>query len=250
MKRTLSLIVCTTIMTVCALGQVARAQETKPAPAAPKAAEPGKPADKAAEPGKAEPKPAAPAANPEQKDSAMEKFVYVKVATTQGDFYLELNNEKAPISVKNFMDYVDKKFYDGTIFHRVIGNFMIQGGGMTEDMKEKPTEKPIKNEWNNGLKNIRGAVSMARTQVADSATSQFFVNVVDNPFLDQARDGAGYAVFGRVVSGMDTVDKIKSVKTGTKGAHQNVPLTPVKITSITRSTAAEAMKGEAAGDKR
>jgi peptidyl-prolyl cis-trans isomerase A (cyclophilin A) len=250
MKRTLSLIVSTTIMTVCALSPMALAQESKPAADAPKAIEPAKPTDKPADQKAAEPKPANPAAPGEQKDAIMEKFVYVKVATNQGDFYMELNNEKAPISVKNFLDYVDQKFYDGTIFHRVIGNFMIQGGGFTEGMKEKTAGKPIKNEWSNGLKNIRGAVSMARTQVADSATSQFFVNVVDNPFLDQPRDGAGYAVFARVVSGMDVLDKIKNVKTGAKGGHQNVPLTDVKITSITRTTAAEAMKGEATGEKR
>lgn len=240
MKLTLSLIVTLTIMTVCALADVARAQETKPVEA-PKATQPEtKPAEKPADAQPAKTDAAQPA---DKKDQPMEKFVYVKVSTSMGEIFLELNNEKAPISVKNFLGYVNSKFYDNTIFHRVISTFMIQCGGFTEDMRQKPTEKPIKNEWQNGLKNIRGSVSMARTPVADSATSQFFINVVDNGFLDTPRDGAAYAVFGRVVNGMDVVDKIKGVKTGAKGGHQDVPLEPVKISSVTVVTSEEAMKG-------
>ena len=132
-------------------------------------------------------------------------------------------------------EYVNSKFYDGLVFHRVIPGFMIQGGGMTSDMKEKETRSPIKIESDNGLKNTRGTLAMARTQVPDSATSQFFINLVDNPFLDfkaKTVAGYGYAVFGKVTKGMDVVDKIAKVQTGTKGFHQDVPLTPVTIKSI------------------
>lgn len=167
---------------------------------------------------------------------------YVNLSTSKGDILLELNGEKAPISTANFLSYVDDKHYDGLIFHRVIPNFMIQGGGFTPDMKERDVKAPIKNEWKNGLKNSRGAIAMARTQVHDSATSQFFINVVDNPFLDQPRDGAAYAVFGQVVAGMDTVDAIREVPTGNKGMHQNVPTEAVVINSATRIDEAEAKK--------
>ncbi len=160
---------------------------------------------------------------------------YVKLATSMGDMVLEIDGEKAPISAKNFMSYVDAKYYDGTIFHRVIDGFMVQGGGFTPDMQQKKTEKPIKNEWQNGLKNVKGSIAMARTQVADSATSQFFINVANNSFLDQPNDGAAYAVFGKVVSGLDVVEKIRKVKTGNKGMHGDVPVTPVVITSATRT---------------
>jgi peptidyl-prolyl cis-trans isomerase A (cyclophilin A) len=158
----------------------------------------------------------------------------VKLTTSKGDIVIELDAIKAPISTANFLSYVDKKHYDGTIFHRVIDNFMIQGGGFTPDMRQKATGKPIKNEWTNGLKNVRGSLAMARTAVADSATSQFFINVKDNGFLDQPNDGAAYAVFGKVVSGMDVIDQIRAVRTGNKGGHGDVPHEPIVITSATR----------------
>lgn len=166
-------------------------------------------------------------------------LVYVKMATTLGDITLELNRQKAPISTDNFLKYVDKKFYDGLIFHRVIPTFMIQGGGFTPDMTQKRGEAPIKNEWQNGLKNVRGSIAMARTSDPDSATSQFFINVKDNSFLDEPRGGAAYAVFGKVVEGMDTVDKIKDVPTTTKAPYENVPETPVVIKSARRLTPEE-----------
>lgn len=155
----------------------------------------------------------------------------VRLETSMGDIVLELEPQKAPKTVANFEQYVKTGFYDGTVFHRVIDNFMIQGGGMLPDMTEKPTLSPIPLESRNGLKNARGTVAMARTNVPDSATAQFFINVRDNAFLDAANsaDGTGYAVFGHVISGMDVVDKIKQVKTATRGMNQNVPLTPVVI---------------------
>ena len=157
----------------------------------------------------------------------------VKLATSMGDIVLELDREKAPKTVENFVQYVKAGHYDGTIFHRVIDGFMIQGGGMEPSMKEKATRPPIPLESRNGLVNARGTVAMARTMVPDSATAQFFINVKDNAFLDQAnsRDGNGYAVFAKVVDGMDVVDKIKSVKTANAGVHQNVPVEPVLILS-------------------
>lgn len=161
--------------------------------------------------------------------------VYVKMATTLGDFVLELNREKAPITVENFLTYVDEGFYDGTIFHRVIPTFVIQGGGFDKDMKQKPTRAGIKNEWQNGLKNTRGTISMARQgNRPDSATSQFFISVKDNAALDIPRDGAGYAVFGKVVQGMDVVDKIKDVPTMRKDGHADVPAEPVIVNRVTR----------------
>jgi len=158
----------------------------------------------------------------------------VKLSTSLGDLVLDLDDEKAPLSVANFLQYVDDKHYDSTIFHRVISTFMIQGGGFTADMKQKAVRAPVKNEWRNGLKNVRGSVAMARTQVADSGTSQFFINTADNDFLDQSRDGAAYAVFGKVSSGLEVVEQIKAVKTGSKGGHSDVPMTAVVITSVTR----------------
>lgn len=159
----------------------------------------------------------------------------VRLATSAGDIVLELDREKAPKTVDNFVQYVKAGHYDGTIFHRVIPTFMIQGGGMKPDMSEKPTRAPIPLESRNGLQNLRGAVAMARTSDPNSATSQFFINVADNAFLDQpnARDGNGYAVFGKVVDGMDVVDKIKAVPTKNAGPHQNVPETPVLIKKAT-----------------
>jgi cyclophilin family peptidyl-prolyl cis-trans isomerase len=162
-----------------------------------------------------------------------DSIVRVKFETTLGEIVLALDSEKAPVSTANFANYVKKGHYDGTIFHRVISNFMIQGGGFTPDMQQKRTDAPIKNEWKNGLKNVRGSISMARTSDPESATSQFFINVTDNDFLDKARDGAAYAVFGRVESGLDVVDKIRAVKTGTRQGMGDVPLDPVVINKAT-----------------
>jgi peptidyl-prolyl cis-trans isomerase A (cyclophilin A) len=159
----------------------------------------------------------------------------VLLATSEGDIVIELDRDKAPKTVDNFLQYVKAGHYNGTVFHRVIEGFMIQGGGMKPDLSEKPTRPPIPLESRNGLSNTRGTVAMARTGVPDSATAQFFINVVDNPFLDQprSRDGNGYAVFGKVVSGMDVVDKIRAVPTGNKGPFQNVPVKPVQINRAT-----------------
>ena len=159
----------------------------------------------------------------------------VLLSTSMGDIKIELYPDKAPVTVKNFIDYVKAGYYDGTIFHRVIPGFMIQGGGLTSDMQDKREgqKPPIKNESSNGLKNDNGTVAMARTSVPDSATSQFFINTKNNDFLnkDKAQDGVGYAVFGKVADGMDVVKKIEQVKTTTKGPHQNVPVDPVTIKS-------------------
>jgi peptidyl-prolyl cis-trans isomerase A (cyclophilin A) len=158
----------------------------------------------------------------------------VKFQTTLGDFTVELYPDKAPKTVENFLQYVNDKQYDGTVFHRVMDNFMVQGGGMTADMKEKPTRAPIVLEARNGLRNDRGSIAMARTANPNSATAQFFINVVDNQGLNAPQpDGYGYAVFGKVVAGMDVVDKIRLTPTGNKGMYQNVPLTPVTINSAT-----------------
>ena len=159
--------------------------------------------------------------------------------TSLGDITIELNAEKAPVTVENFLSYVDSGFYDGTIFHRVIPNFMIQGGGFTADMQQKQTKAPIKNEAKNGLKNERGTLSMARTSVVDSATSQFFLNVNDNAFLDHGARDYGYAVFAKVVDGMDVADKIVSVPTTSKAGHQDVPKEPVVIKRAYRKESAE-----------
>ena len=158
------------------------------------------------------------------------------IDTAMGSITLELDDEKAPATVANFVAYATSGFYNETIFHRVIDGFMIQGGGFTRDMNQKPTGKAIRNEAMNGLKNRRGTIAMARTMVVDSATSQFFINLVDNDFLDftaPTPQGFGYAVFGKVVDGMDIVDRIAKVKTGFAGSHQNVPEEPVLIRKIT-----------------
>ena len=152
----------------------------------------------------------------------------VRIETTKGDIVIELNEQKAPVSCKNFLQYVDEKYYDGTIFHRVIKDFMIQGGGMNSQMRQKPTKPPIINEAKNGLKNDRGTIAMARTSDPDSATSQFFINHADNDFLNFGARDAGYAVFGKVVEGMDVVDKIANVKTKAG----DVPNETVTINSI------------------
>ena len=158
----------------------------------------------------------------------------VKLSTTQGDIVIQLDAAKAPKTVANFLNYVKSGHYSGTIFHRVIDGFMIQGGGMTEDLREKPTNPPIPLESNNGLSNLRGTIAMARTSVPDSATAQFFINVKDNLFLNatgpSSRDG--YAVFGKVTKGMDVVDKIRTVNTTRKGPHGDVPVTPIIIKQV------------------
>ncbi len=156
--------------------------------------------------------------------------------TTKGKIVVELDDKAAPITVKNFLKYVDDKHYDGTIFHRVIPGFMVQTGGLTDDMREKQSREAIKNESTNGLQNRRGTLAMARTGEPDSATSQFFINVKDNSGLDRAnaQDAVGYAVFGRVTEGMDVVDAIVNSPTATRGGHENVPQTPIYIRSARR----------------
>jgi len=161
----------------------------------------------------------------------------VTLETDKGRIVLELYPDKAPATVKNFLAYVDDGHYNGTIFHRVIPNFMVQCGGMTVSMKEKPTKPPVKNEADNGLKNLRGTIAMARTQVPDSATAQFFINTVDNDFLNHKNktpQGWGYTVFGKVVEGMDVVDAIAKVKTGNRGGHQDVPVDTLMIITAER----------------
>ncbi len=180
------------------------------------------------------PKSPAPAKSPAPGASAA-KAPRVLMKTSLGEITIELYPDKAPITVKNFLDYVDAKFYDGTIFHRVIPGFMNQGGGFTADMQQKPTRAPIKNEAGNGLKNTVGTVAMARTGVVDSATAQFFINTADNAFLDhrdETAPGFGYAVFGKVVNGIDVVKKIAAVPTANKGGLQNVPVTAIVIESV------------------
>jgi peptidyl-prolyl cis-trans isomerase B (cyclophilin B) len=160
----------------------------------------------------------------------------VTMSTSLGDIRIELNAEKAPITTQNFVDYVSDRFYDGLIFHRVIPGFMIQGGGFDPQMKQKKTKSPIKNEATNGLKNTTGTIAMARTNVVDSATAQFFINVKDNDFLNHtspSADGFGYAVFGQVVEGMDIVRAIEKVGTSNRGMHQDVPVEAVIIQSMT-----------------
>ena len=157
------------------------------------------------------------------------------LSTNVGDITLELFADKAPITVKNFLAYVDAGFYDGTVFHRVIPDFMIQGGGFTSDMVQKQTNAPIKNEADNGLSNEPYTVAMARTSDINSATSQFFINLADNVFLDHGKRDFGYAVFAKVSQGTDIVDKIGEVKTGSQGGHRDVPLTPVTITKVRKT---------------
>ncbi len=156
----------------------------------------------------------------------------VRINTSLGEIVVELNSAKAPITVENFLFYVGRGFFDGTVFHRVIPNFMIQGGGFTSEMQQKSTAQPIINEANNGLSNLRGTIAMARTQVVNSATSQFFINLKDNFFLNyqnETSQGYGYCVFGKVIEGMNVVDAIAKVQTGSVGMHQDVPLKPVII---------------------
>ncbi len=159
----------------------------------------------------------------------------VRLTTSEGAILVQLDAAKSPITVANFMRYVKSGHFDGTLFHRVIPNFMIQGGGMDAQLREKPTQAPIALESRNGLTNVRGSLAMARTLLPDSATGQFFINLADNAFLDQAnaRDGQGYAVFGKVIEGMEVVDRIASAATGNKNGHANVPLTPITLLKVT-----------------
>ena len=161
---------------------------------------------------------------------------HILMTTTVGPITLELDADNAPKTVENFLSYVSNGFYDGTIFHRVINNFMVQGGGFTADMEQKATQAPIENEANNGLKNARGTIAMARTQDPHSATAQFFINVQDNDFLNHTGEnmqGWGYAVFGKVTEGEDVLDKIRCVQTGSQAGHQDVPVEPIIIESVT-----------------
>jgi peptidyl-prolyl cis-trans isomerase A (cyclophilin A) len=162
----------------------------------------------------------------------------VRFETSHGDFSVEVDEESAPVSAQNFLRYVDEGYYDGTIFHRVIPGFMVQGGGFTVDMGQKPGHAPIRNEADNGLRNLRGSLAMARTNDLHSATSQFFVNLVDNGFLDHRTGNFGYAVFGRVVGGIDVIDKIAKVKTGRRQGHDDVPAEPVLVKSARRTAVA------------
>jgi cyclophilin family peptidyl-prolyl cis-trans isomerase len=176
-----------------------------------------------------------PAAAEEKAKSGKSDRPRVAIKTSMGEIVLELDRKKAPLTVENFLQYAKDGFYSGTLFHRVIPGFMVQGGGMEPGMKKKPTRSPIKNEATNGLKNKTGTIAMARTSVVDSATAQFFINCADNSFLDH-RDtstrGYGYAVFGKVVEGMDVVRKIEKTPTGTKGPHRDVPVEDVLILSV------------------
>jgi cyclophilin family peptidyl-prolyl cis-trans isomerase len=155
----------------------------------------------------------------EEEEDEMKKIIIIE--TNKGNIEVELDFENAPITAENFLSYVESGHYEGTIFHRVMSNFMIQGGGFTPDGNQKDTMKPIKLESQNGLKNLRGTIAMARTNVPDSATSQFFINTKDNSFLDYAPGNPGYAVFGKVINGMEVVDEIEKVKTGNRGPHQD-----------------------------
>jgi len=180
--------------------------------------------------------PAAADSSTPSQGKSMSTSPRVKLQTNQGDIVIELNAEKAPNTVANFLNYVNSGFYDGTVFHRVINNFMIQGGGFEAGMKQKPTEAPVKNEADNGLKNNKYTIAMARTSDPHSATAQFFINVADNDFLNftaPTSNGWGYAVFGQVVEGTEVVDKIKTVRTGNKGFHQDVPVEDVVIEKAT-----------------
>ena len=161
---------------------------------------------------------------------------HILMTTTLGSMTLELDADNAPTTVENFLSYVSNSFYDGTIFHRVIDNFMIQGGGFTADLEQKAMQAPIENEANNGLQNTRGTIAMARTQDPHSATAQFFINVQDNDFLNhtgESMQGWGYAVFGKVTEGEDVLDKIRCVETGSQAGHQDVPVEPIIIDSVT-----------------
>jgi cyclophilin family peptidyl-prolyl cis-trans isomerase len=170
--------------------------------------------------------------------SAPAKEATVIMSTSLGEIHIELDSKSAPLTVENFLKYVDSKHYDGTIFHRIIGNFMVQGGGFKEtdgSFKKQPTSPPIKNESEKTPSNKRGTIAMARTSAPNSATAQFFINVVDNPFLDYPNNGGGYATFGKVVKGIEVVEKMRAVKTSSKNGMANVPTQTITIKSISRS---------------
>ncbi len=188
---------------------------------------------------------------PTQPPKASDTLKYVKVETSMGDFILELNETRAPITVRNFLSYVDKGFYNGTIFHRVEHNFVIQGGGYTPDMKLKPTEKPIKNEGNNGLRNMKYAVSMARTSALDSATAQFFINMRWNTSLDADGSVGPYAVFGRVIRGQDVIDSMNEVRVMNRDGAVTFPAKTIEIKKASRISADEvpAENAEAEGQE-
>jgi cyclophilin family peptidyl-prolyl cis-trans isomerase len=196
----------------------------------------GAPPPPAEEPAPSEPAaPAAEAPTPEAAPAPTGSNPMVEMRTSLGTMKIELYPDKAPKTVENFLGYAREGFYDGTVFHRVIEGFMIQGGGFTPDMTEKETRAPIENEAANGLKNVRGSIAMARTGDPHSASSQFFINTVDNPFLDftaESVQGYGYAVFGQVVEGLETLDAIRKVATGSRDGHDDVPSSPVVIESV------------------
>lgn len=188
--------------------------------------------------------PASTPAAPVQEDT----MVYISMETTMGTMYLALNKTKAPITTANFLEYLDEGYYNDTIFHRVMKDFMIQGGGFTADLKKKSTKDGIKNEWTNGLKNTRGTIAMARLgRQPDSGTSQFFINLADNGFLDQPRDGAGYAVFGHIVKGDDVLNAIGAAHTAPQGMHGDVPIETISIKAMTRVTDEQAAELQLAG---
>jgi cyclophilin family peptidyl-prolyl cis-trans isomerase len=190
---------------------------------------------------------ASPAAEPSASPAPSGPIVTLE--TSLGSIRIQLDKQKAPLTVDNFLKYIRAGHYDGTIFHRVIPNFMIQGGGLDEKMGEAPTRPPIKNEAKNGLRNERGTISMARTNEPDSATAQFFINLKDNAALDYGVRGAGYAVFGRVVEGMDVVDKIAAVRTTMRGDHENVPVAPVVIKRVREAGGATAKPAKPASPR-
>jgi cyclophilin family peptidyl-prolyl cis-trans isomerase len=171
--------------------------------------------------------------------AAQRAFTMVRFETTHGGFTIELFEKDAPLTVANFLQYVNDGFFDGTIFHRIVPNFVIQGGGLTPDFEQKTTREPVRNEADNGRLNVRGALSMARTNAPHSATSQFFVNLVDNDFLDYRPGNHGYAVFGRVVEGLDVIDRIAAVRTGRRQGYTDAPLDDVVINSARRVTSAQ-----------
>ncbi len=223
-------------------------------PMSPASAQPASKETPKSEPARSE-KPAAPKTS-DTKPKPNPEYEYVRMSTSKGDIVVALDKTNAPISTANFMSYVDKKFYDNTVFHRVLKDFVVQGGGFDAELKEKTTEAPIKNEWDNGLKNTKGTIAMARQAAADSATSQFYFNVGDNAALDIQRPPAGnaaYAVFGHVVSGMDVLDAIRSVKTtermgaipsGKPIRLENCPTENVVLRSVVKISKAEAEKAE------
>jgi cyclophilin family peptidyl-prolyl cis-trans isomerase len=209
-----------------------KVQSPKPSPTASAAPSPSSvPSSSPAAKSKVSPLPSPKPLSINRKKGAL---VHVVINSNKGSIKLELDKEKAPLTVENFLQYVNSKHFDGTIFHRVIGGFMIQGGGFDAEMKQRSTQKPIKIESNNGLKNARGSIAMARTNDPNSATAQFFINLSDNEFLNyQSDSNPGYAVFGRVIEGLDVVDEIAKTKTGNKGMHADVPLQPIVLETVT-----------------